>query len=387
MGLTTSKESTPVIDEKPSVTNIVVDINNNLQEKDNKYSEQVLKDNKQRIKELQAEIKNRDTIIANLKHKTYNESDECDDIIKVKKNIEYENLVFEGAGTKGIAYCGALHVLELLGILSKIKRYAGSSAGAIIAMLLAIGYNVEEITKITHDTDFKKFIDDKTGMFRDVYCIMNYYGYCDGAYFLSYVEKLIEAKTGNGNMTFAELLKYNSKELVITGTNITHMNTVYFSHLNHPNMAIKDAVRISMSIPFLFVPVKLNDCYMVDGGVIDNYPIHIFDGKYPGDRDAILNMIEANPKTLGFKIVTPDETENFEAYKPATIGSLKDFGMTILNTMMAANERKFMKPSYWLRTICIQTPNFPLTQFDVTEEQKKDLILRGKTAVENFFAE
>jgi hypothetical protein len=90
---------------------------------------------------------------------------------------------------------------------------------------------------------------------------------------------------------------------------------------------------------------------------------------------------------LGLRIVTPDETENFQAHKPATIESLKDFGMSILNTMMAANERKFMKPSYWLRTISIQTPNFPLTQFDISEDQKIDLIKRGKNAVENFFTD
>jgi predicted acylesterase/phospholipase RssA len=244
MGLTTSKET--VINTKNSDDN-----KHNID--DNKHivddATQNVNDNNRIIEELRAEIKNRDEIIANLKHKTYNESDECSDILDVKKCIDYENLIFEGAGTKGIAYCGALTILETLGILAKIKRYAGSSAGAIIATLLAVGYNTEEITKIIHDTEFKKFVDDKTGIFRDVYCIMNYYGYCEGTYFLSYIQKLIGDKTGNGNMTFSDLLKYNSKVLVITGTNITHMNTIYFSHLKYPDMAIKDAVRISMSIP------------------------------------------------------------------------------------------------------------------------------------------
>jgi len=50
---------------------------------------------------------------------------------------QFHNLVFEGGGIKGIAYAGALEVLEKENILSDIKRVAGTSAGAITATLLA----------------------------------------------------------------------------------------------------------------------------------------------------------------------------------------------------------------------------------------------------------
>ncbi|XP_021364180.1 uncharacterized protein LOC110457300, partial [Mizuhopecten yessoensis] len=57
----------------------------------------------------------------------------------------FENLVFEGGGNKGLAYCGVVRVLEEIGAFPKVKRLAGASAGAMTAALLAVGYNSYEI--------------------------------------------------------------------------------------------------------------------------------------------------------------------------------------------------------------------------------------------------
>lgn len=51
----------------------------------------------------------------------------------------FNNLVFEGGGVKGIAYVGALEVLQEEGILQNVKRVAGTSAGAMMAVLVEIG--------------------------------------------------------------------------------------------------------------------------------------------------------------------------------------------------------------------------------------------------------
>ncbi len=58
---------------------------------------------------------------------------------------EFENLVFEGGGVKGLAFCGALEVLEEKDVMKNIKRLVGSSAGAITAGLLACGYTADGI--------------------------------------------------------------------------------------------------------------------------------------------------------------------------------------------------------------------------------------------------
>lgn len=61
-----------------------------------------------------------------------------------RTDYPFRNLVFEGGGVKGIAYCGALGVLDERGILSWIRRVGGASAGAINATILALGYTVDE---------------------------------------------------------------------------------------------------------------------------------------------------------------------------------------------------------------------------------------------------
>lgn len=60
----------------------------------------------------------------------------CEAIAQQK---QIENIVFEGAGIRGIAYSGAINQLEQIGLLKNVKRVGGTSAGAITAMLLTFG--------------------------------------------------------------------------------------------------------------------------------------------------------------------------------------------------------------------------------------------------------
>ena len=73
---------------------------------------------------------------------------------------QFRNLVFEGGGVKGIAYVGALEVLQKKGILKDIKRVGGTSAGAINALLLALGYSNADQLKILKALNFKNFMDE-----------------------------------------------------------------------------------------------------------------------------------------------------------------------------------------------------------------------------------
>ena len=76
----------------------------------------------------------------------------------------FRNLVFEGGGVKGIAYGGALMRLDEMGLLYSVDRVAGTSAGAITACLMSLGYSSKEISKIVAETDFSKF-EDNTFLF------------------------------------------------------------------------------------------------------------------------------------------------------------------------------------------------------------------------------
>ncbi|XP_061169582.1 uncharacterized protein LOC133178947 [Saccostrea echinata] len=88
----------------------------------------------------------------------------------------FENLIFEGGGAKGIAYPGALRALEEVGIMKKIKRFAGTSVGSITATMAALGYKSTEIREVM-STDFSKYYDARFGKFSFIPNLLWYLGW------------------------------------------------------------------------------------------------------------------------------------------------------------------------------------------------------------------
>ena len=68
---------------------------------------------------------------------------------------------------KGIAYVGALEVLDKEGILKDVERVAGTSAGAMIAVLVGLRYSADEMKEILWNLNFRNFMDNSFGIIRD----------------------------------------------------------------------------------------------------------------------------------------------------------------------------------------------------------------------------
>ena len=189
-------------------------------------------------------------------------------------NHNFKNLVFEGGGVKGIAYGGALKIIDSMNILSGIERVAGTSAGAITACLLAVGYSADDVSKIVASTDFNSF-KDKTWLPGNLCRFFRKYGYYIGDTFLDLLGKLIEAKTDNKDFTFGDLErdkeKKGYKELFVVVTNLTKQKVQVLSHEHDKDLPIRIAVRMSMSIPLFFKAYNWKNNIMVDGGVSWQY--------------------------------------------------------------------------------------------------------------------
>ena len=158
----------------------------------------------------------------------------------------------------------------------------GTSAGAITALLLGIGYALSEIEKILRELNFRNFLDDSWGLVRDVNRLVTEFGWYKGDFSRAWIGEQIKARTGNSESTFLEIAAAGQekgfRDLYFIGTNLSTGFAEVFSAEHTPRLCIADAIRISMSIPLFFAARRsLRGDVYVDGGLIDNYPVKLFD--------------------------------------------------------------------------------------------------------------
>lgn len=271
--------------------------------------------------------------------------------------MKYHTLILEGGGVKGYAYPFALQELERLQIikLANIHTFAGSSAGAITAALLACGMTPENLIEAL-SIDFSVFQDDKAGVLRDAWNIHKHFGYCEGKVFEDWFKTYLKRLTGNFEITFAEC----HNDLHITATNLSCGYLNIFNRKNTPHLTIWKAVRMSMSIPLFFKPYKFRGDYYVDGGLLRNFL------DLPGDGGE-----------LGLRLTGNDDYGS----NHKEINSLPDFIGCLVNTMMHSAEQQHVSKSLWKNTIDILTGNISAIDFNLSDKQKEFLAQSAKTAV------
>ncbi|MFW6236192.1 MAG: patatin-like phospholipase family protein [Desulfovibrionales bacterium] len=329
-------------------------------------------------------------------------------------SVQFRNLVFEGGGVKGIAYIGAMEVMAQGGYLDaeNIQRVGGTSAGAINALLFALGYSIREQHEILDHTNFKEFMDDSFGVIRDIRRLAKHFGWHQGDFFSSWVGKIIQKKLGHAEATFSELKNAGRPDLYVTGTNLCTGYSEVFSVERHPTMPLARAVRISMSIPLFFAAVRhgdRNDVF-VDGGVMVNYPVKLFDrekyilsseptaarrtGYYNRENARfLLNAPDRSPyvynrQTLGMRLDTTEEIGLFRYNEPLRGKPVKNFtafARALLSAAMRVQENQHLHSDDWQRTLYIDTLDVATTDFDISEQKKQALVEEGIRGAETYF--
>jgi NTE family protein len=303
-----------------------------------------------------------------------------------------ENIVFEGAGVRGIAYSGVIRTLEQRNIIQHIKRVGGTSAGAITALMVSLGYNSVEIYKIISDTKFQKFNDGEFFFVGGLSRIKTRYGWYKGNEFTKWLEKIIKDKTGNSEMTFSDLSEKKFKELYVTATCLNKQKLLVFSAETYPKMKIKDAVRISMSIPIYFEAVFIDSLgrvhkkqhsgknldVVVDGGIIGNFPIFIFDSIR---TNSSLNTRIPNYKTIGVRIDTDSQIQNDSLSKelvPIDIKNFSDYLTAFYVLTLEKLNRATLVSQDWERTISVSSVGIGPKIKKLSADQKAALIKSGE---------
>lgn len=314
-------------------------------------------------------------------------------------SYNFKNLVFEGGGVKGIAYGGALGELNRRGVLANIERVAGTSAGAITAVLLAVGYDHDDVSDIVANTNFNDFADDSRGIGRDAKRFLSDYGLHKGDHFRKWIGKLIRNKTGKKDLTFKELKQVDgSLDLYLVATNLSDQVHEIFSFEHTPDVEIRDAARMSMSIPLYFRCVRYgrDRDVVVDGGVAWNYPLNLFDNeKYLSkDKNGESVNYDSSPgysfnhETLGFRLDAEKEIElNSQnwANVPKGVDNILNYAMALVGYMHETANKKHLHKNDWNRTICIDTLDVSTTDFDISEPKIRALIESGKKGVQRHF--
>ena len=314
-------------------------------------------------------------------------------------HAQYTNLVLEGGGMKGIAYAGAFEVLDSLGISDSIQQVAGSSAGAMNALMYALGYTGKEIRYLNDKTNFGKYNQVGVPIISGFIRLKRTYGYYKTDRLVEALALTMEKKGFSSDMTFGELYTakqagLNVKLLYITGTNLTDQKIEIFSHESYPDMRILDAVRISISIPVYFEAlfmqpdgslVKKKDAdsttkVMVDGGILDNYPFYVF--------DTLVNTPDGNTyykcnrHTLGIKLETDSSNEQIA---PKTITMTSEFMQAYGRLGNEYLNRRHLGKQQAAQTVYINTHNFDPKIRRHKKAEKQTLMNYGKKAVQEYF--
>ena len=201
-------------------------------------------------------------------------------------------IVLSGGSEKGVVYVGVLKFLEEMNILPSIECIYGVSIGAIFTVLMTIGYTSSELEYlVTHINLGETLLNGQM----DLQNLFDKFGLLEPHKVMKLLHLLFDKKTGIPNITFAQHYAKYKKKIVINGSCISNYQCYYFSKDNYPDMPIIQAVRISISIPLLFEPCRFDDLLFVDGGVYDNYPIHIANREYPMDDILGMLIVMENP--------------------------------------------------------------------------------------------
>lgn len=283
--------------------------------------------------------------------------------------------VFSGGGIKGFALIGACEEIEERGF--KFVRVAGTSAGSIIAALIAAGYTSKEIYQLIDEVDLTKLLDTRKTIipFKLAKWLLLYWRL--GLYKGNELEKWLRIKLeAKGLRTFSDL---PPQTLRIIASDLSNGQMVVLPDdlpkygISPGSFPIAKAIRMSCSIPYFFEPVRLRTKdgtnVLVDGGVLSNFPMWLFDQE---------NIKKTRP-VLGIKL-SPSE---YEHEKHKINNAIELFG-ALFETMKDAHDSRYISKKHAENIIFIPTEGIMTIEFHLTEEKKQELVNLGRERTKRF---
>lgn len=229
-----------------------------------------------------------------------------DTICSETKHKPKIGLVLSGGGAKGLAHIGVLKVLEEVGI--NVDMVGGTSMGSIVGGMYAIGYSAKEIEHIFLQQDWVYLLTDQFN--RNILSVSEKEE--SDKYIISFPFENLKLQLPSG-LGAGQNISMLLSQIAIPVANVND-----FSNLPRPFLCIgtdivtgeevllnkgylPDAIRASMAIPTIFTPVEIDDRLLVDGGLVNNFPV---DRVKEMGADILIGV------NLGLKDYTKDELKN-----------------------------------------------------------------------------
>lgn len=295
---------------------------------------------------------------------------------------EYNTLAISGGAIKGVAFLGVFKKIEELMLerslaeskcdfneeecdmpLFNIKTICAVSVGTIFSLTYLLKYTYLEMLEEVLNKKFDELKDIR------IMNLVNKYGLDNGNKIILWLQELMTRKNIDYNITLKDFYEITNIDFQIMATNLNKYCYKKFNHIETPSVKVLDAIRMSISVPFLFTINEYEGDIMVDGGLIDNYPIKIF-------KHNLENV-------LGFKLVNNGELEDHDVNED--INDIESYIYHILSCYVVQKEKnninEFAKCTVYIHTEGItQSINFSLTP-----NEKNRLIEIGYNSIHNFF--
>lgn len=288
---------------------------------------------------------------------------------------EYNTLVYSGGGIRGLAYVGIFKKIEELISerrieeckldfspdtcsvpLLNIKTVCAVSVGSIFSLIYLLKFTyVEMLEEVLH----KKF-----DQLKDIR-IMNFvgkYGLDSGVNLVLWIQSLMTRKGINYDISFKDFQALNGVDFQVMATNLNKYCYKKFNYIDTPDTKVLDAIRMSISIPFVFTINEYDGDIHVDGGLIDNYPIKMF-------KTELDNV-------LGFKLINNGEMESHCVDE--RIDDIESYIYHVLSCYVVQKEKHTSSDEYKKCTVYIHTENITQSiNFSLTPLEKHRLIEMG----------
>jgi NTE family protein len=309
------------------------------------------------------------------------------------------DLVLEGGGVKGIGLAGAVARLDRD---FRFERAAGTSVGAIVASLVAAGVGGDELRAALLEFPFAKAVDkdllDRIPVVGPVASLLLSRGIFETGFVRDWLACELERR---GVRTFGDLRREDDRsalpddrryKLVVTATDVTSGELLYLPWdyqrfgLDPDEQLVADAVAASIAIPFFYEPVYLTNRHtqeshvLVDGGVLSNFPITVFDrtdGEMP------------RWPTFGVKIIPRLPSHNREVIPVAgriPVPGVRQLEEVAATLVVGRDQTYLQRPCVAMRTMQVDTREVGVVEFTVDDARKQRVFQNGWKEADRFIA-